>query len=478
MLEPTAAEIFDGSLKSDDLITKISAYIGTRKLIPGRTLIFLDEIQECPNARTALKSFALDGRYDIIASGSLLGIKYRSKKRREKSEPKSIAVGYERQVTMHSLDFEEFLWAKGILPEVIASLKGYYERREALPDVLNERFSGYLREYMMVGGMPSVVRAYVECGNFGPVQEEQEKILDAYIDDIHKYAEKVDVPKIESCYRAIPRILAKDNRKFKYSEVEKNGSERKFGESIEWLKDAALAPLAANVVAPELPLSANVREGWFKLYLSDIGLLSALYGLETKKLLFAGRLAGAAKGGLYENFVDDVLLYGGGTLDGEDVVGGDATVGEGRAGADVVVLLHEDLLGEGHEVLLDFAELGGDDNLAVATLDVAHGDFTIDFRNDSGVAGVAGLEEFGDTGQTTGDVAGLSYSARNLDEDIAGVEKCEGSPSCCFAPFMVLKNEEDIKDWYEEGIECNINQALIRTGLVNDKEEVMIDCCW
>ena len=170
--------------------------------------------------------------------------------------------------------------------------------------------------------MQAVVKAYVECGNFGPVQEEQEKILAAYIDDIHKYAEKVDVPKIENCYRAIPRILAKDNRKFKYSEVEKNGSERKFGESIEWLKDAALAPLAENVVVPELPLSANVREGWFKLYLSDIGLLSALYGLETKKLLYSGRLAGPAKGGLYENFVAGALqrkgypLYYYKTLDG------------------------------------------------------------------------------------------------------------------------------------------------------------------
>ena len=307
ILEPEAMDIFEGSLGADDLITKISAYIGTRKLIPGRTLIFLDEIQECPNARTALKSLALDGRYDVIASGSLLGIKYRSKKRRERLEPKSIAVGYERQVTMHSLDFEEFLWAKGILPEVIVSLKGYFERLEALPDVLNERFSGYLREYMLVGGMPSVVRSYVECGNFGPVQEEQEKILDAYVDDIHKYAEKVDVPKIESCYRAIPRILAKDNRKFKYSEIEKNGSERKFGESIEWLKDSALAPMAENVTVPELPLSANVREGWFKLYFSDIGLLCAMYGLETKKLLFSGRLFGNAKGGIYENLIAGIL---------------------------------------------------------------------------------------------------------------------------------------------------------------------------
>ena len=307
VLDPTACDIFTGSLKADDLATKISAFIGRQRLIPGRTLIFLDEIQECPNARTALKSFALDGRYDVIASGSLLGIKYRSKKLREKAEPKSIAVGFERQVTMHSLDFEEFLWAKGVDAGVIKSLKGFFDRREMLPAVLNDRFGGYLREYMLVGGMPAVVKTYVESGDFGPVQEEQEKILAAYIDDIHKYAEKVDVPKIENCYRAIPRTLAKDNRKFKYSEVEKNGSVRKYGESIEWLRDAALAPMCENVTVPEVPLSANVREGGFKLYMSDIGLLSALYGLETKRLLFMGRLTGNAKGGLYENLIAGIL---------------------------------------------------------------------------------------------------------------------------------------------------------------------------
>jgi len=307
VLDPSAVELFDGSLRADDLLTKISAYYGSKRLIPGKTLIFLDEIQECPNARTALKSFALDGRYDVIASGSLLGIKYRSKQRREKSEPKSIAVGYERQLTMHSLDFEEFLWAKGILPEAIAGLRRYFMRCEPVPEALNERYGGYLREYMLVGGMPAVVRAFVECGDFGPVQGEQEKILAAYIDDIHKYAEKVDVPKIENCYRAIPRTLAKDNRKFKFSEVEKNGSERKFGESVEWLRDAALAPKAENVTTLEIPLSANVREGWFKLYVSDIGLLSAMYGLEMKRLLFTKKLTGNAKGGLYENLLAGML---------------------------------------------------------------------------------------------------------------------------------------------------------------------------
>ena len=307
ILEPDACSIFEGSLKAEDLYRKISAYDATRRMVPGRTLIFLDEIQECANARTALKSFALDGRYDVIASGSLLGIKYKNKKTRDRRVPKSIPVGYERQVTMHSLDFEEFLWARGITEEAIGILKGYCERREPVPDAVNRKYSDLLKEYLIVGGMPAVVNAYVASGNFGPVQEEQEKILASYVDDIHKYAESTDIPKIEACYRAIPRLLAKENRKFKYAEVEKGGSERKYTSSVDWLCDASFASRTLNVTVTEVPLNAQVRDGWFKLYLSDIGLLSALYGTETKGLLYSGRLKGNAKGGLYENLIAGVL---------------------------------------------------------------------------------------------------------------------------------------------------------------------------
>ena len=307
ILDPDAGSIFDGSLKAEDLYRKISAYDATRRLLPGRTLIFLDEIQECANARTALKSFAQDGRYDVIASGSLLGIKYKNKKSRDRHEPKSIPVGYERQVTMHSLDFEEFLWARGVTEEAIGVLRGYYERREVVPDVVNRKYSDMLREYLIVGGMPAVVGAYVESGNFGPVQEEQEKILASYVDDIHKYADTTDIPKIEACYHAIPRLLAKENRKFKYAEVEKGGSERKYATSVDWLCDASFASRAINVTLAEVPLSAQIRDGWFKLYLSDVGLLSALYGTVTKGLLYSGRLMGNAKGGLYENLIAGML---------------------------------------------------------------------------------------------------------------------------------------------------------------------------
>lgn len=307
ILDPEAGSIFDGSLKAEDLYRKISAYDATRRLVPGRTLIFLDEIQECPNARTALKSFALDGRYDVVASGSLLGIKHKNKKSRMKSEPKSIPVGYERQVVMHSMDFEEFLWARGVTEDAIAALKGFRDTMETVPDAINRRYTDLLREYMIVGGMPAVVKAYVEAGDFGPVQDEQNKILASYIDDIHKYADSTDVPKIEACYRAIPRILAKENRKFKYAEVEKGGSDRKYRASVDWLCDAALASRAVNVTVAELPLKAHVLDDRFKLYLSDIGLLSAMYGAETKRLLYSGKLVGNAKGGLYENLIAGMI---------------------------------------------------------------------------------------------------------------------------------------------------------------------------
>lgn len=311
VLEPDACELFDGSLKAGDLYRKISAYDATRRIVPGKTLVFLDEIQECPNARTALKSFALDGRCDVIASGSLLGIKYKNKSSRARMEPKSIPVGYERTVKMHPLDFEEFLWAKGVTEEAIDVLRGYYERRECVPEVLNRRYEDYLREYLIVGGMPAVVNAYLAQGDFGPVQSEQEKILAAYIDDIRKYADTTDIPKIENCYRAIPRTLAKENRKFKYAEVEKGGSERKYRASVDWLCDAALALKAENVTTAEIPLSAQIRDGWFKLYLSDIGLLAALFGTETKGLLYSGKLTGNAKGGLFENWIATTLAQKG-----------------------------------------------------------------------------------------------------------------------------------------------------------------------
>lgn len=293
--------VFDHGLDAGTILSGITALLPNVKFIPGKTLLFLDEIQECPNARTALKFLAMDKRCDVIASGSLLGIKY--KRGRKRKPPKSYPVGYERQVTMHSLSFREYLWAKGYADEQLASLREAFEHRSIVQEPINEKFNSLVREYMVVGGMPEVVRSFVETGHYGEVQRIQEKLLTAYVDDIHKYAETPDIPKIENCHRAIPRILAGENHKFKYSEVEKGGTARKYLSSVTWLRDAHLATLAECVGNLELGLSAYVREDWFKLYLSDIGLLSAMYGVSVKRAILDGSLSGSMKGGVYENFI-------------------------------------------------------------------------------------------------------------------------------------------------------------------------------
>ena len=305
--EPQFISVFSGNLDADTIRAGISAIRRDVQFLDGKTLLFLDEIQECPEARTAFKFLAQDGRMDVIASGSLLGIKYKSKKRRERFEAKSIPVGFERTLPMYSLSFEEYLWAKGYRDEQLDVLRGCFTRREVVPRALDEQYHALVNEYIVVGGLPEVVCDFMENNHYGRVQSLQEKILSDYVDDIHNYAEPTDVPKIERCYAAVPRILAKENRKFKWSEVEKLGTARKYLQCVDWLKDARLVDFAecVNVAAPGL--SAYVCEDWFKLYLSDVGLLSASYGMLLKKQILDRTLKGSVKGGVYENFLASVL---------------------------------------------------------------------------------------------------------------------------------------------------------------------------
>ena len=305
VLNPEYMSVFEGNLESEQIISRITAIRPDVRFEAGKTLLFLDEIQECPNARTALKPLATTSRCDVIASGSLLGIKY--KKSQLRKVPRSIPVGYERQVTMHSLSFEEYLWAQGYDDERFAYLRGFFERREMVPEAVNERFHQLLRDYVVIGGMPEVLAGFLGNHHYGDVQSAQEKILSAMIDDIHKYADKTDIPKIENCYRAIPRILAHENRKFKYSEVESGGSSRKYLDSVAWLNAAHLSSQAECVNTLEVGLSSYVRDGWFKLYMSDVGLLMAQYGMLAKRQLLDRTLAGSVKGGIYENLVSGIL---------------------------------------------------------------------------------------------------------------------------------------------------------------------------
>lgn len=308
---PSLKGIFDGDLDSHEIYKRMSAYIPAAHFIEGSTLVFLDEIQKCARARTALKFLAQDSRFDVIASGSLLGLHYAQDADPEVEEVESIPVGYERQVLMYSLDFEEFLYAYGYGKDAIDLLRKHFQEYIAVPPQLNEKYETLLREYMVVGGMPEVVGEFIETHNFGSVQNVQEKILSTYDDDIANHAKGAEKVKVRACYKTVPVQLARENKKFKYSEVEKKGTSRKFGDSIQWLEDSNLVHISHNVREPFLPLLANAKNDEFKLYMNDTGLLLASYGYETKLAVLENKLKGNAKGGIYENLVSEMLVKSG-----------------------------------------------------------------------------------------------------------------------------------------------------------------------
>jgi predicted AAA+ superfamily ATPase len=303
---PDYQQIFEGELEPTEIYKRISLLVKNVKFIEGDTLIFIDEIQACSKARTALKFLAMDDKYDIIASGSLLGLHY-NKLNQENANEISIPVGYEREVEMHSLDFEEFLWATGVSESAIENLKEYYEQKKALPDSVKDLYQNKLREYLVVGGMPAVVNAFVETSNFQEAFKVQQKIFKAYEDDIQHYATNTERPKIRACYYSIPRQLAKEYSKFQYKTVEKNGNAKKYGNALDWLVDAGLIKRVHNVSLPEMPLRAYEQPENFKVYVTDVGLATHQFGFETQSALLRKELKGHAKGGIYENLIFDIL---------------------------------------------------------------------------------------------------------------------------------------------------------------------------
>lgn len=305
-LHPEYMDIFAGDLSPNEIYKRMSLQIPNIRFIEGDTLIFLDEIQHCPNARTAIKFLAQDNRYDVISSGSLLGLHYR--------DIVSIPVGYEKQLEMYSLDFEEFLWAYGFGEENVAELKNYFDAEIKLPFPVLEKFNGILREYLVVGGMPDAVNTFFETNNFQDVFAKQRDILAGYEEDIKKYASAAERRKISECYFSLPRQLAKEYTKFQYTAVESGGSRRKYENALVWLKDAGMIKTVYNVSMPKLPLAGYEKPNEFKIYATDIGLATALFGAETQTALVKDVLKGPAKGGIYENLVFDMLTKRGYTL--------------------------------------------------------------------------------------------------------------------------------------------------------------------
>lgn len=296
---PDYSAIFSGSLEIDHLTMMMSAFLGADvNFVANKTVIILDEIQECPEARTALKFFKLDGRYDVIGTGSLLGVKGYGK------EPKSVPVGYETVITMYPLNFEEFLWANGISETLIENLKKHLADKTPVEEAMHKKFRQLLLQYIVVGGMPDVVETFIETKQMNTVLKMQRDIVRSYEDDMVKYADAKDKSLIKECFESIPKQLAKENKKFQYSLVRKGSTATKFAGSLQWIEDAGIIAKCNNLFTTELPLEGNADKDVFKVYMVDTGLFVSMLEDGTQFDILSGNLLGY-KGAIFENLVAD-----------------------------------------------------------------------------------------------------------------------------------------------------------------------------
>ncbi len=297
---PDYAGIFSGNLDVQSIVMGLRFRFPDKKIEPGKTLIFLDEIQECQEAITSLKFWALDNRYDVIASGSMLGIDY--------NRASSYPVGYVDHIKMYGLDFEEYLWARNISEDMIDYVKGFYLNREIIPENINERMLQYLHEYASIGGMPEVVQKYVDTEDFRKADTIQRNLLMGYRYDIAHYANAEEKVKAEKCYNSLSRqLLDKENHKFQYKEVEHGGRAQKYYSSIEWLTRADLISICKLVTDVRYDLEDYAREDFFRAYTTDLSLLMAMKDFGLKQHIIENTISGTTKGGIYECIIADIL---------------------------------------------------------------------------------------------------------------------------------------------------------------------------
>ncbi len=313
---------FYGAKDVDTILLNLSALMRDAQFVPGETCIILDEIQDCPEARTSLKFFHEDGRYDIIATGSLLGVQGYGQGKKARRVRKvveretggnSVPVGYEQIVEMHPLDFEEFLWANNVSEEVINALKRCLEEESPVPEGIHVAMKTLLTRYVAVGGLPAAVNALMETNNMNAVDSVWQSILKEYRSDMVKYAEDRDKPYIRACFNAIPKQLAKENKKYQYSKVEEGGRGVKYKDSLQWLEDADIIRRCYNTSITCLPLEGNSIENVFKVYTADIGILVAMLGHSARVDILQGNLGGF-KGAIFENLMADTLIKKGQSL--------------------------------------------------------------------------------------------------------------------------------------------------------------------
>ena len=309
-LEADKITAFLGKKDVDTILFNLSALMPEAKFIPGKTCIILDEIQDCPDARTSLKSFKLDRRFDVIATGSLLGVKgYGDKRKKEENKrlgKNSVPVGYETIISMCPLDFEEFLWANGIRQEAIDAVRKCFEQESPVPEGVHYAFKQLFYRYIVVGGLPAAVNKYLETNHMGEVAEVYRSIIDEYEDDMVKYADDADKPHIRECFESIPAQLAKENKKFQFSTIKKGGRASQYTGSLQWLEDAGIIRRCYNTYRTELPLKGNAKEDVFKVYPTDIGILMAMLDNGTRADVLQGNLLGY-KGAIFEGIMADFL---------------------------------------------------------------------------------------------------------------------------------------------------------------------------
>lgn len=291
-------KIFSVDLSAGGIINKMSLIISDFEIVKGKTLLFLDNIQECPEAITALKFLAQDNSFDVIASGNMLGTAY--------CKASSFPVGYLDRIHMYSLDFEEFLWAMGISDYSINHVKNLLKNNENISLSIHESMLDLFKKYIVVGGMPEVVLEFISSNNYDSVLKVQRKLLDSYKSDILKYAPKNLRNKINLCFDSISLQLSKKNKKFKYSLFDKRGIKDKYYNSLMWLYDAGLINFCYNLSIPEAPLEGNKIRDCFKVYINDTGLLVAMLDDGSNDEIMAGNL-GIYKGAIYENVIAEVF---------------------------------------------------------------------------------------------------------------------------------------------------------------------------
>ena len=304
--EPKYKLITDDGYKPEEIIKNISRIDPSKRFEPNNTIIFFDEIQDFPQISTSLKFFKIDGRFDVICSGSLLGVNYK--------QIESNSVGYKTDYTMNSLDFEEFLWAKGYNSETTQDMLDHMRSFTPFNRLEMDIYSSLFLDYCILGGMPAVVSQYIEKGTFEGSLDIQRQLIADYKEDIRKYAEGMDQTRILNVFEQIPNQLAKDNKKFQISKVAKGARFKDYRGCIEWIRDSGIVQICYCLNSPDLPLKGNYDENKFKLYFFDTGLFVSLLDDEAQDDLRVNKNLNVYKGALYENIVGEALVKSGYSL--------------------------------------------------------------------------------------------------------------------------------------------------------------------